>query len=145
MTPQEAAKLLVANLKHPKIAHPKSFARYVTVGCLYFFGERRSAAETWNLLSDKSSLQIGERLRISVASGDLLYLHGGWYVTHVGLLRLARRSRCCGIRVHPVRQFCDPTAGRWVSRATVYRSRRCKGFVGYGDADPSNVSPVVHG
>jgi len=82
---------------------------------------------------------------LSVASGDLLYLHGGWYVTHVGLLRLARRSRCCGIRVHPVRQFCDPTAGRWVFRATVYRSRRCKGFVGFGDADPSNVSSLVQG
>jgi len=21
----------------------------------------------------------------------------------------------------------------------------CKGFIGYGDADPSNVSPLVHG
>ena len=93
----------------------------------------------------RSLEELVEAHGLSVASGDLLYLHGGWYVTHVGLLRLARRSRCCGIRVHPVRQFCDPTAGRWVSRATVYRSRRCKGFVGYGDADPSNVSPVVHG
>ena len=30
-------------------------------------------------------------------------------------------------------------------RATVYKSPRCKGFVGYGDADPSNVSPLVRG
>jgi hypothetical protein len=30
-------------------------------------------------------------------------------------------------------------------RATVYTSPECKGFVGYGDADPSNVSPLVHG
>src|SRR5207245_1668179 len=30
-------------------------------------------------------------------------------------------------------------------KATVYKSSRCKGFVGYGDADPSNVSPVVRG
>ena len=25
------------------------------------------------------------------------------------------------------------------------RHKTCKGFVGYGDADPSNVSPLVHG
>jgi hypothetical protein len=27
----------------------------------------------------------------------------------------------------------------------VYKSKTCRGFVGYGDADPSNVSPLVHG
>jgi hypothetical protein len=27
----------------------------------------------------------------------------------------------------------------------VYKSRTCRGFVGYGDADPSNVSYLVHG
>jgi hypothetical protein len=32
-----------------------------------------------------------------------------------------------------------------VFKATVYRSRTCQGFVGYGDADPSNVSFLVHG
>jgi hypothetical protein len=41
--------------------------------------------------------------------------------------------------------FCDPSTGRWAFKATVYKSRTCKGFVGYGDADPSNVSPLVHG
>ena len=30
-------------------------------------------------------------------------------------------------------------------KATVYKSRTCQGFVGYGDADPSNVSFLVHG
>ena len=39
----------------------------------------------------------------------------------------------------------DPSAHRWVFEATVYRSRACRGFVGHGDADPSNVSPLVHG
>jgi hypothetical protein len=33
----------------------------------------------------------------------------------------------------------------WVFKATVYTSPRSKGFVGFGDADPSNVSPMVHG
>jgi hypothetical protein len=32
-----------------------------------------------------------------------------------------------------------------VFKATVFKSRICKGFVGYGDADPSNVSELVHG
>jgi hypothetical protein len=34
---------------------------------------------------------------------------------------------------------------RYVFKATVYTSPRCKGFVGYGDADPANVSPLVRG
>jgi hypothetical protein len=81
----------------------------------------------------------------SIALGDLLLLDGKWYVTHVGLIRLAERRRCCGISVQRVRDCCDPTIGRWVFRATVYKSPRSRGFVGYGDADPSNVSSVVHG
>jgi len=77
--------------------------------------------------------------------GELQLLSGGWYVTHVGLVRIAARNRCLGIRIQPVREFCDSGKNRWVFQATVYRSRTCKGFVGYGDADPSNVSPLVHG
>jgi hypothetical protein len=50
-----------------------------------------------------------------------------------------------GIQVRPAAGFCDPAASRWAFRATVYKSQTCKGFVGYGDADPSNVSPLVHG
>jgi hypothetical protein len=44
-----------------------------------------------------------------------------------------------------VPELSDPAAGRWAFKATVYRSAKCKGFVGYGDADPSNVSPLVRG
>jgi hypothetical protein len=44
-----------------------------------------------------------------------------------------------------VSELCDPTAHRFVFKATVYSSKNCSGFVGYGDADPSNVSPLVHG
>jgi hypothetical protein len=81
----------------------------------------------------------------AVALGDLLLLEGKWYVTHAGLLRLAARSRCHGIQVQQVRDFCDPLAGRWVFKASVYKSPSSKGFVGYGDADPSNVSSMVRG
>jgi len=44
-----------------------------------------------------------------------------------------------------VDQSSDPLAGRWVFKATVYKSPSSKGFVGYGDADPSNVSLMVQG
>ncbi len=82
---------------------------------------------------------------LSLAAGDVLYLDHGWYVTHTGLVRLARKNRCAGIDVRAVSKFCDPAASRWAFKATVYKSRNCRGFVGYGDADPSNISPVVRG
>jgi hypothetical protein len=89
--------------------------------------------------------ELVDRHRISVIGGDLRYLNSGWYVTHSGLLKLAERRRCVGIHAHPVHNSCEPNASRWVFRATVYKTRACRGFVGYGDADPSNVSPLVHG
>lgn len=88
---------------------------------------------------------LTENYGFAVALSDLLLLDGGWYVTHAGLLRLAARSRCNSIRVEQVRHFCDPVAGRWVFKATVYKSLSSKGFVGYGDADPTNTSPLVPG
>jgi len=39
----------------------------------------------------------------------------------------------------------DPVGNRWVFKATVYTVPASRGFVGYGDADPSNVSPLVRG
>lgn len=86
-----------------------------------------------------------KRYRLSVESGDLLWLDGHWYVTHSGLIRLARRNHCSGIHVEPVTQFSNPATSRWAFKATVYKSRTCRGFVGYGDADPSNVSFQVQG
>jgi len=88
---------------------------------------------------------LTKRYSLCIASGDLLYLEGKWYVTHSGLLGIARRKRCAGIQVQPAVRFCDPAAARWAFKATVYKSRTCKGFVGFGDADPSNVSTLVHG
>ena len=82
---------------------------------------------------------------LRLVGAELRLIDGNWYVTHAGLMRLAMRNRCCGIDVRPVVSFCDAAASRWAFKATVYTSRNCKGFVGYGDADPSNVSPLVHG
>jgi hypothetical protein len=85
-----------------------------------------------------------EQFQFSVADGDFL-LESGWYVTHSGLISLARRKRCVGIKVQPIQDFCEPSAQRWTFEATVYKTKACRGFVGYGDADPSNVSSVVRG
>jgi hypothetical protein len=93
----------------------------------------------------KALQHVTEQFRFSVANGEVIFLDNGWYVTHSGLLSLARRNRCAGIKVQAVESFCDSSAQRWAFEATVYKSRACKGFVGYGDADPSNVSPLVHG
>jgi hypothetical protein len=85
------------------------------------------------------------RYDLSVVLGDVQYIDGHWYITHAGLLRLASSNRCAGIRVAPVRQWCDSASNRWVFKATVYKTADSRGFVGYGDADPSNVSSLVHG
>ncbi len=106
------------------------------------------ARTIWGPLSEPSAntlTQLVKKFSLSVSLGDLLYLDGRWYVTHSGLLRLSRRKGCAGIQVRPVPAFCDSAATRWAFRATVYRTRRCRGFVGYGDADPSNVSDLVRG
>jgi hypothetical protein len=89
--------------------------------------------------------KLSAELRFSVASGDLLLLEAGWYATHTGLIRLAGRRRCAGIEVQPIPEFSDPLNRRYAFKATVYKSRQTPGFVGYGDADPSNVSSLVHG
>ena len=81
----------------------------------------------------------------SIQAGELQIINANWYVTHTGLLRLARRKRCRGIHVEAVDSLCDSAANRFVLKATVYPSKESAGFVGYGDADPSNVSLLVRG
>ena len=89
--------------------------------------------------------ELTSRLAVSVAAGDLQFLENRWYVTHSGLLRIAHRRRCLGIRTVLQERQSDPVAGRWVFKATVYKTRGSRGFGGYGDADPTNVSPLVRG
>src|ERR1019366_3840336 len=55
------------------------------------------------------------------------------------------RQHCCGIRTVLQERQSDPIAGRWLFKATVYKRSGSKGFIGYGDANPSNVSSLVHG
>ena len=88
---------------------------------------------------------LTREFQFSVASGDLLLLNTSWYVTHVGLIRLATRRRCRGIQVQPALEFSDAATGRYAFKAIVFKSPACRGFVGFGDADPSNVSHLIHG
>ncbi len=82
---------------------------------------------------------------LALAAGEILWLNGGWYVTSGGLLRIAKENHCHGIHAHAMSKLSDATNNRWIFKATVYKSPSSKGFVGYGDADPSNVSLMVHG
>ena len=114
-----------------------------------FRRNRRLARQRWGQAINHDLLEtlksFSREFFFSISSGDLLLLDNRWYVTHVGLIRLARRNRCVGILAEPAQEFCDPKEARWAFRATVYKSRTCRGFVGYGDADPSNVSSLVRG
>jgi len=113
-----------------------------------FQQNRRIAKQLWGHLPSttlRSLKELTNEHGLSIVSGDLRLLDGRWYVTHNGLLGLAQRNRCAGIKVRPVLGFSDPSLQRWAFEATVYRSRACRGFAGYGDANPSNVSPLVRG
>jgi hypothetical protein len=89
--------------------------------------------------------RLSTELQFSLTCGDLVLLDANWYVTNTGLLRLATRRRCQGIQVQLVAEFSDATSSRYAFKAIVYKSRTCQGFVGHGDANPSNVSFLVHG
>ena len=98
-----------------------------------------------NGIQRESLKALYREYELSARAGDLQLLEGRWYVTHSGLMRLSRRNGCSGIQVHPVHRFCDAQAHRWVFKATVYKSAGSRGFVGHGDADPSNTSALVRG
>ena len=110
--------------------------------------ERRCAKSLWKHLPRQALKDLEGLLQkhsLSVLRGDVQLINGRWYVTHVGLIRLAEQRHCCGIHTRPVLKSCDAINSRWVFRATVFKSRVCKGFTGYGDADPANLSPFLRG
>src|SRR5258707_8008978 len=109
-----------------------------------FLSNAKHARATWGAIPRialDSLAKLTEAHGLSVAAGDLQFLDGRWYVTHAGLLRIAQRRRCSGIRTVLQKELTDPAANRWIFKATVYKAADSKGFVGYGDANPANVSP----
>ena len=123
------------------MAQPLAFVRKLARQNLY------AAKKLYPELS-KQQLSILRDLtttfHLSVAGRDVLCIEGNWYVSHPGLLRIANRRRCFGIKTEVVQEMTEASDRRWVFKATVRKSQS-KSFVGYGDADPSNVSPVVRG
>ena len=76
-----------------------------------FRANLRLARQVWPGQIDsrltKSLKGLSDSYGMSLVNGDLQILEGRWYVTHSGLIRLAERKGCSGIRVQPVREFCD--------------------------------------
>lgn len=106
------------------------------------------ARERWGEISKpmrRSLDDLTNSLAVSVALGDLQLLDGNWYVTHAGLLRIAHRNGCFSLITNIESAFSDASVSRWVFKATVFKSPKSKRFVGYGDADPSNVSALMRG
>jgi hypothetical protein len=113
-----------------------------------FRSNARLARQLWgepSRIALRGLRELTTRYSLSVAAGDLQLLEGRWYVTHSGLLQLASRRGCRGIRAILQNQFSDPTTSRWVFKAIVYKAGLSRGFVAYGDADPSNTSSMVRG
>jgi len=113
-----------------------------------FLANARMARTLWGSVSKvalKSLRELTRKYGLSVVAGDLLMLEGRWYITHSGLLSLGYRRRCSGIHAILQKDLSDPTLSRWIFKAVVYKAPGSKGFIGYGDADPSNVSTHVHG
>src|ERR1039458_4699407 len=53
------------------------------------------------------SLEHLSAMHFEIGSGDLVLLNNYWYVTHTGLLRMAKRKRCSGMEVEAVVNLCD--------------------------------------
>ena len=99
--------------------------------------------------------ELTKQFSFSFASGDVIQLENGWFVTHTGLVRLARRKRCRGIHVEAVDSLCDSAANRFVAQGDgvsvqrfrrFCRLRRCRPFQCFSarprrrDADRRNPS-----
>ncbi len=122
--------------------------RVIKKRSIIFRSNVKLARSLWGVLSTiaiQRLKELTEKYGFSVAAGDLQLLEGRWYVTSAGLLQVAQRRRCAGILTAVDRRLSDPKSNRWIFKATVYRIPGSSGFVGYGDADPSNVSPLVRG
>ena len=110
--------------------------------------EMRFARKIWRPTNRRQMQELRallQRYKLSISLGEIILLNNHWYVTHSGLLQVASRHRCGGIKTVLKERLCDPAANRWVFKAVVHKSAGSKGFVGYGDADPSNVSTLVQG
>jgi len=108
----------------------------------------RLARNCWGALQPDAITCLADltkRHSLSIGAGHLRMLDGQWFITNAGLLHIAQRRGCVGIKTILQRVYSDPNQSCWVFKAIVFKTRRSKGFEGYGDANPSNVSSIVRG
>jgi hypothetical protein len=113
-----------------------------------FRGSFKVARALWGAIPSSALLglrKLTKKFALSVSDGHVQFLNGQWYITHSGLLRIAQNRHCLGITTAVQENLSEPSTGRWVFKATVYKKQNSRGFVGFGDANPTNVSPVVLG
>jgi len=70
-----------------------------------FRANAKLARQLWGELPRmtlRSLRELTARYSLSITAGDLQLLDGRWYVTHSGLLQLASRKHCAGIKVEQV-------------------------------------------
>ena len=106
------------------------------------------ARATWGDLSQGRYIQSQDFERRLCPVGSSWAISSSWRPMVRNARRLAPNSPAQSLprnQNHCSKGLSDPAASRWVFKATVYKSPRSRGFVGYGDADPSNVSSLVHG
>ena len=60
----------------------------------------RFARRRWEVSRDQVATlrDLTTELQLSVAAGHLKLIDTNWYVTHAGLLRIAQRNHCSGMR-----------------------------------------------
>ncbi|MGD0404705.1 MAG: hypothetical protein ABSB66_16090 [Candidatus Acidiferrales bacterium] len=108
----------------------------------------KHASIIWGVIPPRALVNLRELTRkfsLSIQEGHLQLLNGAWYITHSGLLRVSENRHCLGIITAVQETLSEPSRDRWVFKATVYKNQNSKGFVGFGDANPANVSTVVLG
>jgi hypothetical protein len=81
--------------------------------------------------SNHSSLRdLTKSFHLSVSRGEILCIEDKWYITHAGLIQIALRRHCRGIRSVLQERQCDSHSNRWVFKATVYKGRDFRALLG---------------
>jgi hypothetical protein len=86
----------------------------------------RLAKKTWPSQVSATHIRtlksLTDSYKFSVNSGDLILLENRWYVTHTGLIRLARRRRCAGIHAEAAQALSEPARCRWAFKVAETRA-----------------------
>src|ERR1700735_3183685 len=72
----------------------------------------RYARRTWGVSHEQAAVlkNLTEELELSVTSGHVRLIDSNWYVTHAGLLRIAERNHCSGMRIAVDKGLSDPAS-----------------------------------